>query len=56
MKKLLDKDFRYTPSFATDLRKKFRKLRHEQASPPPVTNTVVPISQPRVAARGARGE
>lgn len=26
MKRITDKDFRYTPSFATDLKKRFKKL------------------------------
>ena len=30
MLKITDKSFRYTPSFNTDLRKKFRKLEQER--------------------------
>ncbi len=30
MLKITDKSFRYTPSFNTDLRKKFRKLEHDR--------------------------
>lgn len=30
MKKITDRDFKYTPSFNTDLRKKFRRMAQEQ--------------------------
>ncbi len=41
MKRITDKDFKYTPSFATDLRKKFRAIelerkRAQQATQPSV--------------------
>ena len=41
MKRITDPTFRYTPSFATDLRKKFRKMelerkRAQQATQPSV--------------------
>jgi hypothetical protein len=49
--KITDKSFRYTPSFETDLKKKFRKLSQERraaealrANPDAATgNSVVPI-------------
>lgn len=31
MNRITDKDFRYTPSFATDLKKRFKKLAQERA-------------------------
>jgi len=51
MLKITDKSFRYTPSFNTDLRKKFRKMEQERRAAearsreidPAVGNSVVPI-------------
>lgn len=51
MLKITDKSFRYTPSFNTDLRKKFRKLEQERRAAEAhgkdtdagIGNSVVPI-------------
>ena len=32
MKRILDPSFRYTPSYGTDLRKTFERIRREQAA------------------------
>jgi hypothetical protein len=61
---LLDPNWKYTPSFATDIRKTFEKARRqlakEQRGPTPVrlqlirgsaTSTVLPISERRIAPR-----
>ena len=53
MLRITDKGFQYTPSFSTDLRKRFKKMMREQqraaasvkATPAesPMSNSVVPI-------------
>jgi hypothetical protein len=51
MLKITDKSFRYTPSFNTDLRKKFKKLEqerrafeaHTKDSEADLSNSVVPM-------------
>lgn len=41
MKKITDRGFRYTPSFATDIRRTFRKIEQERKRDK--ASTVVPI-------------
>jgi hypothetical protein len=54
MLRITDKGFQYTPSFSTDLRKRFKKMMREQqraaasVKPPaetPMSNSVVPIAR-----------
>ena len=33
MKRILDADFRYTPSFGTDIRRTFERIRRERSAP-----------------------
>jgi len=33
MKRILDADFRYTPSFETDIRRTFERIRRERSAP-----------------------
>lgn len=56
MIKITDKSFRYTPSFNTDLRKKFRKMEQERraaearrVSDAPMGQSVVPMVARRSA-------
>lgn len=60
MLKITDKSFRYTPSFNTDLRKKFRKLEqerraaeaHSNDSDADVAHSVVPMLGRRSLTKG----
>ena len=58
MLKITDKSFRYTPSFNTDLRKKFRKLEQErraaetQYRDSEVGHSVVPMLARRSQTKG----
>jgi hypothetical protein len=42
MKSILDRSFRYTPSFETDLRKTFERIRLEQRKQPPERTVAQP--------------
>lgn len=49
MLRITDKGFRYTPSFSTDLKKRFQKMIREQraaeiAKSKPLPNHVVPLA------------
>jgi hypothetical protein len=49
MKHILDSSFRYKPSFDTDVRKTFEKIRRQQqVREQPKTETVVAASTPRI--------
>jgi len=60
MLKITDKSFRYTPSFNTDLRKKFRKLEqerraaetHSKDSDSAIGHSVVPMLARRSLIKG----
>lgn len=60
MLKITDKSFRYTTSFKTDLKKKFRQLAREQhqavedakVADAAGSNSVVPLDARRVAQKG----
>jgi hypothetical protein len=60
MLKITDKSFRYTPSFNTDLRKKFRKLEqerraaeaHDKDSDAAMGHSVVPMLGRRSLTKG----
>ena len=60
MLKITDKSFRYTPSFNTDLRKKFRKLEQERRAAEAqsrdaegaVSHSVVPMLARRSLTKG----
>jgi hypothetical protein len=41
MKSILDRDFKYTPAAATDLKKKFAQIRKQQAAQATATATKV---------------
>lgn len=60
MLRITDKDFQYTPSFNTDLKKRFKKMIRDQravaeaavrAAEAPVSNSVVPMAR-RAAPKG----
>jgi len=61
MLKITDKSFRYTPSFNTDLRKKFRKLEqerraaeaHSNESDAAMDHSVVPMLGRRSLSKGS---
>lgn len=57
MLKITDKSFRYTTSFKTDLKKKFKQLAREQRQAVKVagaaaSNSVVPLDARRAAQKG----
>ena len=47
MKSILDRSFRYQPSYATDIRKTFERLRREREAAAPQKEKVVPLSRPQ---------
>jgi hypothetical protein len=49
MKRILDSSFRYTPSFATDVRKTFARLKRAQRTRTPVVKvlTLNPVKRSR---------
>jgi len=49
MKRILDPEFRYVPSFATDVRKTFERVRNEQRERDAVTCKLRSISPPNRA-------
>lgn len=61
MLRITDKSFQYTPSFSTDLKKRFKKMIREQeraaaeaaakAGAAPTSNSVVPMAR-RTAQKG----
>lgn len=58
MLRITDKSFRYTTSFATDLKKKFRKMERDKrqaaevAEAATTNHSVVPLDARRIAQKG----
>jgi len=61
MLRVTDKSFRYTPSYETDLKKKFRKMDRDRRQAGPSANvskatalgsSVVPLTARRIAQQG----
>ena len=48
MKSILDRSFRYVPSYSTDLRKTFERIRRERSGLPPA-QSAVPIKREQKA-------
>lgn len=45
MKHILDPKFRYKPSFATDIKKTFDKVRRQQKTPEPVSTPTANVTK-----------